>query len=145
VARAVAWATVSLAAEQLGAMESCLELTLEQVRTRHQFGRPIGGFQSIKHLCADLFVQVELARSAIARALDTEDDPAGLLDAASVAKIWCSDAFRVVAKEAIQLHGGIGFTWEHDAQLYYRRAHTDAAVLGQPRSHRRALAALHAW
>jgi hypothetical protein len=93
-----------------------------------QFGRPIGSFQALKHRMADLHVLVEAARSASAAAL------AGTVDA-GVAKAYCSEAFCAVAAETIQLHGGIAITWEHDAHLYFKRAHGSAQLFGQPGEH----------
>src|SRR5207253_10739972 len=116
-----AW--IAVAAEQVGGAERCLEMAVDYAKTRHQFGRPIGSFQAIQHLCADMLVRVESARSACwwaawcAAAGDGE-----LLVAASTAKAWCSDAFFENAAANLQIHGGIGFTWEHDAHRYLRRA-----------------------
>ncbi len=127
-------ACVALSAEQVGAMSRALELTVEYTKTRVQFGRPIGGFQALKHRMADLHVLVEAARSASYAAID------GRVDAA-VAKVYCSEAFSTVAAEMIQLHGGIAITWEHDAHLYFKRAHGSAQLFGLPRDHVAALAA----
>ncbi|MGY1809478.1 acyl-CoA dehydrogenase family protein [Blastococcus sp. SYSU D00669] len=138
-------AAVALAAEQLGGAEACLEATVGYVRERRQFGRPIGSFQAVKHACADLLVLVETCRSAVTRALDAEGSPEALAEAAAVAQAWCSDAFRAVTAETVQLHGGIGFTWEHDAHLYFRRARADAVLLGGAAHHRERLARLLAW
>jgi alkylation response protein AidB-like acyl-CoA dehydrogenase len=118
-------ACVALAAEQVGAAARILELTVEYSKVRVQFGRPIGSFQALKHRMADLHVLVEAARSAASAAA------AGQLDAA-VAKSYCSEAFGTIAGEAIQLHGGIAITWEHDAHLYFKRAHGSAQLFGQP-------------
>jgi alkylation response protein AidB-like acyl-CoA dehydrogenase len=127
-------ACVALAAEQVGAMSRALELTVEYSKTRVQFGRPIGSFQALKHRMADLHVLVEAARSASAAA------SAGTLEPA-VAKVYCSQAFNTVAAEMIQLHGGIAITWEHDAHLYFKRAHGSAQLFGLPREHVAGLAA----
>jgi alkylation response protein AidB-like acyl-CoA dehydrogenase len=127
-------ACVALSAEQVGAMSRSLQLTVEYSKTRVQFGRPIGSFQALKHRMADLHVLVEAARSASYAAVD------GTI-AASVAKAYCSEAFCTVAAEMIQLHGGIAITWEHDAQLYFKRAHGSAQLFGQPREHLARLAA----
>lgn len=124
-------ALAALSAEQVGAARRCLELTVEYTQTRVQFGRPIGSFQALKHRMADLHVLVETAESAALAALTAEDLPL----AAAVAKIHCSEAFRAVAAEMVQLHGGIAITWEHDAQLYLKRAHGSAQLFGQPREH----------
>jgi len=133
VEAAVRHATVALAAEQVGAAERILERTVDYTRTRVQFGRPIGSFQALKHRMADLHVLVEAARSAAAAA-------AGTISAAA-AHVWCSEALLTVAGECIQLHGGIAITWEHDAHLYFKRAHGSAQLFGQPLAHLPALAA----
>ncbi len=137
-------AGVVLAAEQLGGAQACLDMTVAYVKDRRQFGRPVGGFQAVKHLCADLLVQVEMSRSAVDRAVLAAGTPA-FAEASAVAQAWCSDAFRTVSAETVQLHGGIGFTWEHDAHLYFRRARADAVLLGGAAHHRARLATLLAW
>jgi alkylation response protein AidB-like acyl-CoA dehydrogenase len=121
-------ACVALSAEQVGAAARALEMTVDYTKIRVQFGRPIGSFQALKHRMADLYVLVESARSASYAAL------AGTIDA-SVAKVYCSEALSAVAAEAIQLHGGIAITWEHDAHLYFKRAHGSAALFGSPGEH----------
>ncbi|MCK7627117.1 acyl-CoA/acyl-ACP dehydrogenase [Streptomyces sp. RS10V-4] len=135
----------ALAAEQVGAAERCLELTVAYAKERVQFGRPIGSFQAVKHRLADAYVQVEAARSialgaayAAARGGGAGEEPARC---AAAAKSACSEAFSAVAGEMIQLHGGIGITWEHDAHRYFKRAHGSAQLLGSPAAHRRRLAA----
>jgi alkylation response protein AidB-like acyl-CoA dehydrogenase len=138
-------ALVVLAAEQVGGAAACLDLAVEYAKLRHQFSRPIGSFQAIKHKLADLLLLVEMGRSAVDRAMAAEHDPARLAEAAAVAKIWCSDAYTTVATENIQIHGGIGFTWEHDAHLYFRRARADEQLLGDATVHRERLAALLGW
>ncbi|GLW64272.1 acyl-CoA dehydrogenase [Actinomadura rubrobrunea] len=136
-------AAVALAAEQLGGMQRALEMTVEYVKVRRQFGRPIGSFQAVKHRCADMFVLVESARSAVAHAADVADGaPEELPVAAALAQAYCSEAFFRVAAETVQLHGGIGFTWEHDAHLYFKRAASSRELLGSPAAHRRRLAEL---
>ncbi len=142
-----AWSVIALAiaAEQLGGAQRCLDQTVEYVNARRQFGRPVGSFQAVKHTLADVLVQVEMSRSALARALDAESDQRALREAALVARIWCSDAFRFATAEAVQLHGGIGFTWEHFAHLYFRRARADALLLGNVADAREALAAHLEW
>ena len=140
----VVW-RVALAAEQLGGAQACLDRTVAYVKERRQFGRPVGSFQAVKHTLADMLVSVEMARSAVDRAVAAADDLAALAEAALVAQVWCSDAFRFVSAEAVQLHGGIGFTWEHDAHLYFRRARADAVLLGTTAAAREELAALLAW
>jgi alkylation response protein AidB-like acyl-CoA dehydrogenase len=138
-------ALVVLAAEQVGGAAAGLDLAVEYARLRHQFSRPIGSFQAIKHKLADLLLLVEMGRSAVDRALAAEHDPARLAEAAAVAKIWCSDAYTTVATENVQIHGGIGFTWEHDAHLYFRRARADEQLLGDATVHRERLATLLGW
>jgi alkylation response protein AidB-like acyl-CoA dehydrogenase len=138
-------AAVALAAEQLGGAQACLDLTLAYVKERLQFGRPVGSFQAIKHTCADLLVLVETCRSAVVRAVEAEGSPDALAEAAAVAQAWCSQAYRTVTAETVQLHGGIGFTWEHDAHLYFRRARADAMLLGGTAHHQERLASLLSW
>ncbi|MDN5757542.1 MAG: acyl-CoA/acyl-ACP dehydrogenase [Tomitella sp.] len=126
--RVLAVAEIALSAEQVGAAARLLELTVEYTRQRKQFGRAIGSFQALKHRMADLYVLVETSRSmsyAAAASLSPVD--------AATAKVYCSEAFQTVAGEAIQLHGGIAITWEHDAHLYFKRAHGSAQLFGQPR------------
>jgi alkylation response protein AidB-like acyl-CoA dehydrogenase len=126
-------AIIALAAEQVGATERALELTVDHTRQRRQFGRPIGSFQALKHRMADAYVQAESARSAMwaATRSATTDDPDLPLDAA-VAKIVCTEAFTHITAEMIQLHGGIAITWEHDAHLYFKRAHATTHLFGHP-------------
>ncbi|BCO39223.1 acyl-CoA dehydrogenase [Mycobacterium paraintracellulare] len=136
-------AITALAAEQAGAAERCLETAVEYAKTRMQFGKPIGSFQAIKHKCADMLVQVESAKAAAAAAaLAAADDADELPVLAAVAGAYCSDAFCDVAMENIQIHGGIGFTWEHDAHLYFRRAWSSRVLVSAPSEHRRRLSAL---
>jgi alkylation response protein AidB-like acyl-CoA dehydrogenase len=125
-------AYTALAAEQVGAMTRALEITVEYAKTRVQFGRTIGSFQALQHRMADLYVLVETSRSACLAAV------AGALDP-SVAKVHCSEAFQKVAAEMIQIHGGIGITWEHDAHRFFKRAHSSAMLFGHPRAHVRRL------
>lgn len=135
-------ACTALAAEQVGAAGRCLELTVEYARDRVQFGRPIGSFQAVKHRLADAYVLVESARSAaLGAAFAADEDPGALPRAAAVAKSVCSEAFSAVAGEMIQLHGGIGITWEHDAHRYFKRAHGTGELFGPPAHHRTRLAA----
>jgi alkylation response protein AidB-like acyl-CoA dehydrogenase len=136
VERALCVSTALLAAEQVGGAQRLLEMCVEYAGTRWQFGRQIGSFQAIKHRCADMLVLVEHARSAAYHAvgsLQTGTDNPWLVS--SMAKTLCSQAFVSVANSAIQIHGGIGFTWEHPAHLYLKRAVTDAALLGSPDAH----------
>jgi alkylation response protein AidB-like acyl-CoA dehydrogenase len=126
-------AQIALAAEALGGAERVLEMTVEYVKQREQFGRAVGSFQAIKHRLADMMVQVEAARSASWYAACVADEQeAELAEAAAIAKSYCCDAFYDCAASAIQLHGGIGFTWEHDVHLYFKRARATATLLGSP-------------
>ncbi|MER5505467.1 acyl-CoA dehydrogenase family protein [Streptomyces sp. NPDC002766] len=145
VSRALDVALVALAAEQLGGAQAALDMTVAHVRDRTQFGRAIGGFQAVKHTCADMLLQVEAARSAVVRAVRAAGSPEALAEAAAVAQAWCGEAFVSVAAECVQLHGGMGFTWEHDAHLYFRRAQSDAVLLGGAAHHRERLAGLLGW
>ncbi|MCX5254372.1 acyl-CoA/acyl-ACP dehydrogenase [Streptomyces canus] len=145
VTRALDVAFVALAAEQLGGAQAALDMTVAHVRDRTQFGRAIGSFQAIKHTCADMLLQVESARSAVVRAVRAAGSPEALAEAAAVAQSWCGEAFTFVAAECVQLHGGMGFTWEHDAHLYFRRAQSDAVLLGGAAHHRERLAGLLSW
>ncbi|GEL24245.1 acyl-CoA dehydrogenase [Pseudonocardia sulfidoxydans NBRC 16205] len=129
-------AVVALAAEQSGAMEALLESALSYTGLRHQFGRPIATFQVIKHKLADMTLDVERSLSASSEAARAFVDPAQRAVAASTAKAFASDAFVKAATEHIQVHGGIGFTWEHHAHLYYRRAASSREILGSPQEHR---------
>lgn len=132
-------ASILLAAEQAGAAGELVRRTAEYATTRHQFGRPIGGFQGVKHRLADMQVRLELARSAAYWAAWQQPGSAEARLGALVARSYGSDGILQTAKDAIQLHGGIGFTWEHDAHLYLRRARADATLLGSSRSAREAL------
>ena len=130
-------AVVMLAAEMLGASQKCLEMAVEYAKVRMQFARPIGSFQAIKHKAADVLLEVELAKSAgyyswwIADQREEE-----LAEAASLAKSVCTDTFLLAATESIQIHGGIGFTWEHDAHLYLKRAKGSEILFGNATEHR---------
>ena len=134
-------ATAVLCAEMVGGMQWLLETSVEYAKTRQQFGRPIGSFQAVQHMCADMLLLTESSRSAAyyaAWALG-EGDPAAPL-AVSVAKAYCSDAFREVANRGVQVHGGIGFTWEHDLQLYYKRGKSAETLFGDATFHRERMA-----
>src|ERR1700761_7512230 len=122
------FAAILLAAEQIGAAERCLELTVEYAKSRVQFGRPIGSFQALKHRMADLYVATAAARAVVA---DACSDPTPTN--AATARLAASEALCKVAAEGIQLHGGIAITWEHDMHLYFKRAHGSAQLLGTPR------------
>ncbi|WP_371673256.1 acyl-CoA/acyl-ACP dehydrogenase [Streptomyces sp. NBC_00289] len=145
VTRSLDTALVALAAEQLGGAQAALDMTVAHVRDRTQFGRSIGSFQAVKHTCTDMLLQVESARSAVVRAVRAAGTPEALAEAAAVAQAWCGEAFTFVAAECVQLHGGMGFTWEHDAHLYFRRAQSDAVLLGGAAHHRERLAGLLGW
>ena len=124
-------ARAAICAEMCGGAARVLELCVQYARTREQFGRPIGSFQAIQHKCADMLVAVESARSATyaaAWALDAASPEAHL--AACMAKAYCSDAYREVTGQGIQIHGGLGFTWEQDLHLYFRRARACEAAFG---------------
>jgi alkylation response protein AidB-like acyl-CoA dehydrogenase len=137
VERTLDLARIALAAEQVGAAEMCLDMAVEYAKVRRQFGRPIGSFQAIKHRCADMLMMVESARSAAfyASALAGQGET-DLAEAASSAKAFCSDTFFYCAAENIQVHGGIGFTWEHAAHMYFKRAKSTEALFGDPSFHR---------
>jgi alkylation response protein AidB-like acyl-CoA dehydrogenase len=139
--RALDLAAVALAAEQTGGAQRCLDLSVAYAKQRVQFGRPIGSFQAIKHKCADLMVQVETARSAAwTAACAAAEGAADLPAAASTAKAWCSDAYFRCAADALQIHGGVGFTWEYDVHLHLKRARSMEAFLGTPAWHRERVA-----
>jgi alkylation response protein AidB-like acyl-CoA dehydrogenase len=141
--KGVAHATIALTAEQVGGAERCLEAAVGYAGMRRQFGRPIGSFQAIKHKCADLLILVESARSAARYAASVSSGPVAdeaLYAAAALAGAYCSTAYVTVAAENIQIHGGIGFTWEHDAHLYFRRAKASKIMFGTPGEHRAFLA-----
>ena len=143
VAQAVRGGMLALAAEQVGGAQRCLDMAVAYAKVRHQFGRAIGSFQAVKHMCADILLEVESARSAAYYAAwAAADGAADLPLVASLAKAYCSEAYFRVAASNIQVHGGIGFTWEHDAHLYYRRAKSAEAMLGMPASHREVVAGL---
>ncbi|WP_159083504.1 acyl-CoA dehydrogenase family protein [Nocardioides terrigena] len=149
---ALAESTVLLAAEAVGGARASLDSTMDYVRLRHQFDRPIGSFQTVQHRLADLHGDLEAAQACVEAAATALDRVIGspvsdaelladLVDAASLAKSVAADAFVLIARETVHLHGGIGFTWEHDAHLYYKRALADLSLLGHPADHRRALVA----
>lgn len=130
--RQIAWA--ALAAEQVGAAEYCLEATVEYTKSRVQFGRVIGSFQALKHRMADMYVLAESAKStALTAAIALAEESPSAAEDVWVARRQCTEAFSTIAAETIQLHGGIAITWEHDAHLYFKRAHGDAQLFGTPR------------
>jgi len=139
--RALADAAALLAAEMMGGLERVLETASEHARTRVQFGRPIGSFQAVKHKCADMLIALEAGRSAVRAALEAAD--AGDPEApalASLAKAWAGDAFVQGAEDDVQIHGGVGFTWEYDAHLHLRRALSSRELLGDGAHHRERIA-----
>jgi alkylation response protein AidB-like acyl-CoA dehydrogenase len=143
VRRAVDEAVVALALETVGVCQTILDVTLEYAKHREQFGVPIGSFQAIKHKFADMLVALERARATgyFAALTIAEDDERRAL-AASTAKVAAGDCERLLSKEGIQIHGGIGYTWEHDMHLYVRRAKTDSLLLGTAADHRARIADL---
>jgi len=142
LARVALQASVALSAEQVGGARACLERAVDHMKERIQFGRPIGSFQALKHRAVDAYGALELARSAAYWAwwVVSEDRPE-LAEAAHVAASLAAEAYDRAARECIHLHGGMGFTWEHDAHLYLRRARTSQTLLADPLAHRAALAA----
>ncbi|HEX7097156.1 MAG TPA: acyl-CoA dehydrogenase family protein [Acidimicrobiales bacterium] len=141
IERVLDLAAVALAAEQVGGAQKCLEMSVEYAKVRVQFGRPIGSFQAIKHKCADMLLEVESAKSAAYYAgwcaSELNDE---LPSVASLAKAYCSEAYFHASAENIQIHGGIGFTWEHPAHLYFKRAKSSELLFGDPTYHRELLA-----
>ncbi|HEY7831216.1 MAG TPA: acyl-CoA dehydrogenase family protein [Solirubrobacteraceae bacterium] len=143
VAGAVDRALIAVASELVGVSERALEMTLEYVKERRQFGVPVGSYQAVSHRCAQMLLDTEKARSLSAFAAWTADaDPLKLAEAAAMAKAAASDAGREVTAGAIQAHGGIGFTWEADVHWLYKRAQIDAAWLGGAKHHRARVAAM---
>ena len=134
-------AAVALASEQVGGAQFVLDMAVQYAKDRVQFGRPIGSFQAIKHKCADMLLEVESAKSAAYYAAwcaaEMNDE---LPSVASLAKAYCSEAYFHCAAENIQIHGGIGFTWEHPAHLYFKRAKSSELIFGDPAYHREQLA-----
>jgi alkylation response protein AidB-like acyl-CoA dehydrogenase len=134
-------AAVGLAAEEVGGAQKVLEMAVEYAKVRVQFGRPIGSFQAIKHKCADMLLEVESAKSAAYYGMwcasEMNDE---LPSVASLAKAYCSEAYFHATAENIQIHGGIGFTWEHPAHLYFKRAKSSELLFGDPTYHRELLA-----
>jgi len=133
--------SVLLSAEIVGGAQRCLDMAVQYAKDRVQFGRPIGQFQAIKHKCADMLLQIESGKTAAYYALwiAAKDDDE-LTTVAPMAKAFCSEAFFFSASENIQIHGGIGFTWEHDAHLYFKRAKSSELLFGDPTYHRDLLA-----
>jgi alkylation response protein AidB-like acyl-CoA dehydrogenase len=141
LSKALDVAAVFLSAEMTGGAQRCLDMAVEYAKNRVQFGRPIGSFQAIKHKCADMLLRVESAKAAsYYAAWIAAEDSDELPVAASLAKAYCSDAYFFCATENIQVHGGMGFTWEHDAHLYFRRAKSSELLFGDATYHRELLA-----
>jgi len=137
VQQALDLATIALAGEQVGGARRIFDITVEYLKTRIQFGRPIGSFQALKHMAADLLLDVESATSAAQHAAEAWDiGSEKATGAVALAGFACAEAYRHTAMQAIQMHGGIAFTWEHPAHLYLRRARTGIQLFGGPRLHR---------
>lgn len=134
---------VAIAADALGGAQACLDRTVDYAKERTQFGRAIGSFQAVKHRLADMMVEIEQARSAVYWAACARDEDAADADfAAHAAKAFATDAYAMCAGNMIQLHGGIGFSWEHDAHLFFKRAQANRTLLRAPAWHRERIAAL---
>lgn len=143
LARALDIATTALASEMVGGMQRTLELTVEYAKTRKQFGKPIGIFQAVQHQCADMYLETESARSAAYYAAwALQENAPEAATAVSIAKMYASDAARTVGNRGIQVHGGMGFTWENDLHLYYRRAKSSETMCGDATVHRERIARL---
>ena len=149
LAQVIDLATIALAAEQVGGCQQLLDMTVEYTGERVQFGRTIASFQAVKHKAADMMLKTEVARSAVyygacvaQEALEGGPLAGELAEAASVAKSYCSDAYFSIAGDSIQLFGGVGFTWEYDVHLYFKRAKSSEHLLGNGALHRERLAAL---
>jgi alkylation response protein AidB-like acyl-CoA dehydrogenase len=141
IARILSLGAGLLASEQTGGAQFCLDSTVEYAKQRMQFGRLIGSFQAVKHEFADMMVMIEASRSAaLYAAAAIDEDGEELVEACAVAASWASDCFKHCSGEAIQLHGGIGFTWEHHAHLYFKRARASSNLLGTAEAHRETLA-----
>jgi alkylation response protein AidB-like acyl-CoA dehydrogenase len=143
LARALDVAAAALVAEMVGGMQRTLDITVEYAKTRKQFGKPIGMFQAVQHQCADMYLETESARSAAYYAAwALEEDAPDAAVAVSIAKMYASDAARTVGNRGIQIHGGMGFTWENDLHLYYRRAKASETSFGDSTFHRERIAQL---
>jgi alkylation response protein AidB-like acyl-CoA dehydrogenase len=141
--RALDVSTAALVAELVGGMQRCLDLTVQYAKTRKQFGKPIGSFQAVQHQCADMYLETESSRSAAYYAAwALEENTPDAATAVSIAKMYASDAARSVGNHGIQIHGGMGFTWENDLHLYYRRAKASETALGDATFHRERIARL---
>ncbi len=141
--RAFDIATAALAAELVGGMQRTLDITVEYAKTRKQFGKPIGMFQAVQHQCADMYLETESSRSAVYYAgWALEENSPDAATAVSIAKMYASDAARTVGNRGIQIHGGMGFTWENDVHLYYRRAKASETAFGDATFHRERIASM---
>ena len=139
--RTLEWGAAALCAEMVGGAQHVLDMSVDYAKTRHQFGKPIGVYQAVSHKLADMLLETESARSATyyaAWAIDADAPDRAL--AASMAKAYVSDAYRRAAGDGIQVHGGIGFTWEHDMHLYFKRAKASEVTLGDATYHRELVA-----
>jgi len=139
--RARARSAIALAAEQVGGADAMLEATVAYTLERKQFGRPVGSFQAVKHRCADMMTGIETARSGVYLAAAMADTPERM-EHAAIAKSEASDAYFKVAGDAIQMHGGVGVTWEYDMHFHFKRARAGKAMLGSPEAWRERLAGL---
>ena len=140
--RAFDVAAAALSAELVGGMQRTLDITVEYAKTRKQFGKPIGTFQAVQHQCADMYLETESSRSAVYYAgWALEENSPDAATAVSIAKMYASDAARTVGNRGIQIHGGMGFTWENDMHLYYRRAKGSETAFGDATFHRERIAA----
>jgi alkylation response protein AidB-like acyl-CoA dehydrogenase len=143
VGAAIDVATVALVAEMVGGMQRTLDMSVEYAKTRKQFGKTIGSFQAVQHQCADMYLETESSRSAAYYAAwALQENVPEASQAVSIAKIYASDASRAVGNRGIQIHGGMGFTWENDLHLYYRRAKASETAFGDATFHRERLARL---
>jgi alkylation response protein AidB-like acyl-CoA dehydrogenase len=143
LSRAFDIATAALAAELVGGMQRTLDITVEYAKTRKQFGKPIGMFQAVQHQCADMYLETESSRSAVYYAgWALEENAPDAATAVSIAKMYASDAARTVGNRGIQIHGGMGFTWENDVHLYYRRAKASETAFGDATFHRERIASM---
>jgi alkylation response protein AidB-like acyl-CoA dehydrogenase len=140
--KVLALTLAALAAEQVGGAQKCLEMSVDYAQNRLQFGRPIGSFQAIKHKCADMLVGVEFAKSAAYNACFAAAEEDSIREAAALAKSYCSETYFHAAADCIQIHGGMGFTWEHPAHLYFKRAKASDLLFGDAAHHREVLAGL---
>jgi alkylation response protein AidB-like acyl-CoA dehydrogenase len=143
LARALEVATTALVAELTGGMQRTLDITVQYAKTRKQFGKPIGQYQAVQHQCADMYLETESSRSAAYYAAwALEENAPDASQSVAIAKMYASDAGRTVGNRGIQVHGGMGFTWENDIHLYYRRAKASETMLGDAAFHRERIAAM---